>query len=64
MKKFICGLLKLAAVLAVLGALLYAAVLYWDKIMELFCKAKSLVSRGEDCCCADEFSDYADWEEE
>ena len=33
MKKLICALAKLVAALAVISALLYAAVLYWDKIM-------------------------------
>ena len=33
MKKLFGALVKLFSLLAVLGALLYAAVLYWDKIM-------------------------------
>ena len=64
MKKLVCILASLFALLAVLGALVYAAVLYWDKIMELLCKLKGMLSSGDDgcCCCADEAEDFADWE--
>lgn len=62
MKKLICSLAKLFALLAVLGALVYAAVLYWDKIMELLCKLKGMLGCTDSCCCADETADYADWE--
>jgi len=63
MKKLICVLAKLFALLAVLGALVYAAVLYWDKIMELVCKLKGMLGcKDSCCCCADESEDYADWE--
>ena len=62
MKKLICSLAKLFALLAVLGALVYAAVLYWDKIMELLCKLKGMLGGKESCCCGDECADYADWE--
>ena len=61
MSKLISGLAKLFVLLAVLGALAYAAVLYWDKIMELLCKVKSALSEKRFCCCCDEESeDYAD----
>ena len=50
MKKFFCWMVKILAVLAMLGAVIYAAVAYWDKIMELVCKVKSLIS-GKDCDC-------------
>lgn len=67
MKKLLCALVKLFAVLAMLGALAYAAVIYWDKVMELVCRIKGLLCRdGEGCCCccdADETADYADWDE-
>ena len=59
MKKLICCLAKLFALLAVLGALVYAAVLYWDKIMELLCKVKGRLN-GEAFCACDEAEDYAD----
>ena len=62
MKKFFCWMVKILAVLAMLGAVIYAAVAYWDKIMELVCKVKSLVS-GKDCDCSMEDVDFADWEE-
>lgn len=62
MRKLICSLAKLFALLAALGALVYAAVLYWDKIMELLCKLKGMVGGKDSCCCGDESSDYADWE--
>ena len=60
MKKLICALVKLVAALAVISALLYAAVLYWDKIMELLCKVKSALSEKRFCCCDEESEDYAD----
>ena len=56
MKKLICALAKLVAALAVISALLYAAVLYWDKIMELLCKVRSLL--GTDLNDADERTRY------
>ena len=62
MSKLISGLAKLFVLLAVLGALAYAAVLYWDKIMELLCKVKSALSEKRFCCCDEESEDYADWE--
>ncbi|MGN8897154.1 hypothetical protein [Flavonifractor sp. HCP28S3_F3] len=63
MKKLVCMLAKLFALLAVLGALVYAAVLYWDKIMELLCKLKGMLGCKDSCCCCDDESeDYADWE--
>ena len=62
MKKPICCLAKLFALLAVLGALVYAAVLYWDKSSELLCKVKGMLGSKESCSCWDECADYADWE--
>ena len=50
MRKLICGLAKLFALLAVLGALVYAAVLY------------CMLGSKEPCCCGDDSADYADWE--
>ena len=41
MNKLICALVKLVAALAVVSALLYAAVLYWDKIMAVAAKLKT-----------------------
>ena len=50
MKKFFCGIVKFLAVLAVLGAVVYAVVAYWDKLMELVCKVKGLTTgTGADC---------------
>ena len=43
MKKLFGALVKLFSLLAVLGALLYAAVLYWDKIMAVVAKLLSLI---------------------
>ena len=64
MKKLLCMLVKLFAMLAVLGALAYAAVLYWDKVMELVCRIKGLLCHECSCCCeADEADDFADWDE-
>ena len=59
MKKFFCWMVKILAVLAMLGAVIYAAVAYWDKIMELVCKVKSSVEGRKFCGC-DESEDYAD----
>ena len=61
MKKFFCGIVKFLAVLAVLGAVVYAVVAYWDKIMELVCKVKGLISGKCDDCMED--VEFADWEE-
>ena len=44
------------------GAALYAVVAYWDKLMELGCKVKRLVS-GRDDDFDMEDVDFADWEE-
>ena len=46
---------------AVLGAVIYAVVAYWDKVMELVCKMKSLVSGRSDDDMED--MEFADWEE-
>lgn len=62
MKKYFCWMVKILAALAMLGAVIYAAVAYWDKIMELVCKVKSAIS-GSDCDCCMEDVDFADWEE-
>ena len=59
MSKLISSLAKLFVLLAVLGALVYTAVLYWDKIMELLCKVKGRMN-GEAFCACDEAEDYAD----
>ena len=59
MSKLISSLAKLFVLLAVLGALAYTAVLYWDKIMELVCKVKKSLNRAPFCCC-DETEDYTD----
>ncbi|WP_297289387.1 hypothetical protein [uncultured Flavonifractor sp.] len=61
MKKFFCGIVKFLAVLAVLGTVIYAVVAYWDKIMELVCKVKGLVSGNKDDDMED--MEFADWEE-
>ena len=59
MKKFFCAMIKVLAVLAMLGAVIYAVVAYWDKVMELVCKVKGLVSGDKDEC---EEVEFADWE--
>ncbi|WP_297196769.1 hypothetical protein [uncultured Flavonifractor sp.] len=61
MKSFFSAIIKLLAVLAVLGAVIYAVVAYWDKVMELVCKMKSLVSGRSDDDMED--MEFADWEE-
>nr|WP_300169405.1 hypothetical protein [uncultured Flavonifractor sp.] len=61
MKSFFSAIIKLLAVLAVLGAVIYAVVAYWDKVMELVCKMKSLVSGRSDDDLED--MEFADWEE-
>ena len=64
MKKLICALVKLVAALAVISALLYAAVLYWDKIMAVVARIKTMLPdalkmRADGDA---EAEDYADWE--
>lgn len=61
MKSFFSAIIKFLAVLAVLGAVIYAVVAYWDKVMELVCKMKSLVSGRSDDDMED--MEFADWEE-
>ena len=61
MKSFFSAIIKLLAVLAVLGAVIYAVVAYWDKVMELVCKMKSLVSGRSDDDLED--MEFAHWEE-
>ena len=61
MKSFFSAIIKLLAVLAVLGAVIYAVVAYWDKVMELVCKMKSLVSGRSDDDMED--MEFAGWEE-
>ena len=62
MKKYFFLIVKMLAALAALGAVIYAVVAYWDKIIELLCKGKSMIS-GCDDDCAMEDVDFADWEE-
>ena len=60
MKKLFGALVKLFSLLAVLGALLYAAVLYWDKIMA---KLRGMLPGLSTAAVDDsEAEDYADWE--
>ena len=48
---------------AVLGALLYAAVLYWDKIMAVVAKLRGMLPGLSTAAVDDsEAEDYADWE--
>ena len=61
MKSFFSAIIKLLAVLAVLGAVIYAVVAYWDKVMELVCKRKSVVPGRSDDDMED--MEFADWEE-
>lgn len=62
-KKFICFVLKMMAVLAVVGAAALAVVAYWDKITELFESIRSSVCEKRACRRSSEFEDYQDWEE-
>ncbi len=63
MKKLICALVKLVAALAVISALLYAAVLYWDKIMAVVAKLRGMLPGLSTAAVDDsEAEDYADWE--
>ena len=59
MKKLFGALVKLFSLLAVLGALLYAAVLYWDKVAKLRGMLPGLSTAAVD---DSEAEDYADWE--
>ena len=60
MKKLFGALVKLFSLLAVLGALLYAAVLYWDKIMAVL---RGMLPGLSTAAVDDsEAEDYADWE--
>ena len=53
----------LFSLLAVLGALLYAAVLYWDKIMAVVAKLRGMLPGLSTAAVDDsEAEDYADWE--
>ena len=63
MKKFFAGVIKFLTVMAVLGAMLYAVVLYWDKIVDFFDRVKALCAEKKRCCCSSEKDDYADWDE-
>lgn len=55
--------MKLFSLLAVLGALLYAAVLYWDKIMAVVAKLRGMLPGLSTAAVDDsEAEDYADWE--
>jgi len=64
MKKFLCFMLKLMAVLAVVGAAALAVVAYWDKITELLAGIKSRLAEKKACCSrSPEFEDYQDWAE-
>lgn len=57
------GHVKLFSLLAVLGALLYAAVLYWDKIMAVVAKLRGMLPGLSTAAVDDsEAEDYADWE--
>ena len=63
MKKLFGALVKLFSLLAVLGALLYAAVLYWDKIMAVVAKLRGMLPGLSTAAVDDsEAEDYADWE--
>ena len=63
MSKLISGLAKLFVLLAVLGALVYAAVLYWDKIMAVVAKLRGMLPGLSTAAVDDsEAEDYADWE--
>ena len=63
MKKLFGALVKLFSLLAVLGALLYAAVLYWDKIMAVVAKLRGMLPGLSTAAVDDsEAEDDADWE--
>ena len=62
MKKLFGALVKLFSLLAVLGALLYAAVLYWDKIMAVVAKLRGMLPGLSTAAVDDsEAEDSADW---
>lgn len=63
MKKFICFVLKMMAVLAVVGAAALAVVAYWDKITEIFARVQARVKERTAGCRTSEFADYQDWEQ-
>ena len=62
MKKFFWGRVMLFSLLAVLGALLYAAMLYWDKIVAVAAKLKGMLPDLSGSAAVEDAEDYADWE--
>ena len=61
MKKMFVTMVKCIALIVVVCGLLYAAVIYWDKIVGLFGRMKHLCADKKACCA--EHDDYADWDE-
>lgn len=63
MKKFLCFVLKMMAVLAVVGAAALAVVAYWDKITEIWVRVRDRVKERVGDSSTPEFADYQDWEQ-
>ena len=62
MKKFFAGVVKFLVVLSVIAGLGCAVIRYWDRIMELVGRVKTLVHSRGGCCASteDDYADYAD----
>ena len=57
-------ILKLVAALAAVGAVVYLAVTYWDKILDAFYTVSDKIKEKKANCafCASEFDDFEDIE--
>lgn len=59
--------LKIVAAALAAAALTCCVVAYWDRIVEVFCAAKTKVAektKNCHCCYPSEYDDYADWDME
>lgn len=69
MKRFLACLLKLAGMLALLGAAAYAVAVNWERIAAAAERLKDALTEWKLCACRHEeddyadFTDCADWEE-
>lgn len=52
--------LKIAAVLAAVGAAVWAVVTYWDEIVEGVHRLRGKLAEKCPCCCPAEYDDFAD----
>ena len=61
MKRFFAGVVKFIVVMLMIAGMAYAVIRYWDSIVSLLGRLKSLVT-GK-CRCRSEADDYEDWDE-